>query len=244
MKFICSPALLLLSAIIFPAPLPAQEVQDSTAAFKWFDAVVGVENTGLLNGIEYIEQHVSVNDRQKFLGSVLFTRGSVVYNGQPFYDVEMKYNVYDDVLLLRGIGNKPLQLHKSRVREFSINGLHFLNIREDSTAAVNGFHEVILDTDTLTLLKKHTKKRKKYLDRSFTYFEFEEDTPRYAFGYKGVYHPANSRREVINAFPDHAPDIRKFYREERSRAKSNPDLFMTNLSKRLNQLTSSNTLTE
>src|SRR5690606_1725724 len=156
------------------SPVLAQEIRDSKLAYNWFDQVVGIENTGLFNGIEYIEQHVTINDRQKFLGSIYFTAGNLVYNGMPYYDVEMKYNVYDDLLLLRGTGSQPVQVHKSRVEKFSINGLDFINIRVDSTASVHGFYEIMLQDQDHLLLKQHKKKLKKFLDRSFTYFEFEE----------------------------------------------------------------------
>lgn len=65
------------------SPVLAQEIRDSKLAYNWFDQVVGIENTGLFNGIEYIEQHVTINDRQKFLGSIYFTAGNLVYNACP-----------------------------------------------------------------------------------------------------------------------------------------------------------------
>lgn len=244
MKNISWPSIFFLSALFIQLSVVAQEVQDNVVPYKWFDGVIGVENTNLLNGIEYIEQHVTINEHQKFLGSIYFTPGWLVYDGQPYYDLDMKYNVYDDLLLLRGTGSKALQLHKSRVQEFSLDGHDFVNINADTTAAVKGFYEVMLETEVLSLLKKHTKNRKKYLDRSFTYFEFHEDTPRYAIEHQGQYRPMNSRREVIRAFPDHAREIRQFYRERRSQARSNPDLFMIDLSKKLFQLSSSTTLQE
>lgn len=241
MKSISWSVLIFLSAFIVPPPLVAQEVQDTSAAYKWFDGVVGVENTGLFNGIEYIEQHITINEQQKFLGGIYFTPGRVIYDGQPYFDIEMKYNVYDDLLLLRGTGSKPLQLHTSRVQEFSLYGHDFINITGDTGAAVQGFYEVLLETDELSLLKKHTKRHKKFLDRSFVYFEFYEDTPRYAIAHRGEYHPVNSRREVIRAFPGLAREIRQFYRARSKQARSNPDLFMKELAALLVQSSTSNT---
>ncbi|MCM4160974.1 hypothetical protein FHG64_06115 [Antarcticibacterium flavum] len=241
MKSLNWPFLFLFSAIINIPPLAAQEAQDPMAAYKWFDAVVGKENTGLFNGIEYIEQHVTVNDRQKFLGSIYYSPGSLVYEGQPYYEVDMKYNVYDDLLLLRGTGSKPLQIHQSRIAEFHLDGYDFININADTTAAVHGFYEVLLETGQLKLLKKHRKKYRKFLDRSYTYYEFYDDTPGYAIAIEEDFHPANSRREVISAFPGNAREIRRFYRERRKLSKNNPDIFMRELAGRLEQLSHSNT---
>lgn len=206
----------------------AQEARDSIIAHNWFDSQIGVGNTHLYNGIEYIEQHVTVNEKQKFLGSTLFTPGWVVYEGQPYYDVPLKYNVYDDLLLLKSSGEKPLQLHKNLIESFNLSGLTFTNVPSES-GGVEGFHEVLVEQEGGKLLKKHTKKRKKFLDRSFTYYEFSEDTPQYAIYYNSAYHPANNLRQVVKAFPDHAREVRAFYREQRSLARSNPDQFMVNL---------------
>ena len=244
MKSIFWPALFFLSAIINSPVLVAQEVQDTTAAYKWFDQVVGKENTGILNGIEYIEQHISLNEYQKFLGSIYYTPGTVVYEGQAYYDVDLKYNVYDDLLLMRSNNSSPLQLHKSRVQEFSLNGNDFINIQTDTTAAVHGFHEVLVENEEFSLLKKHRKYFKKFFDREYAYYEFYENSPGYAIAKGEGYHPANSRREVISAFPDHAREIRQFYRERRKQARNNPDNFMTELAGRLAQLSILNTSAE
>jgi hypothetical protein len=244
MKSLYWPALCFLSAFINIPTLLAQEAQDTTAAYKWFDAVVGKENTGILTGIEYIEKHVTVNQWQKTLGSIFYTPGTVVYDGQPYYDVDMKYNVYDDLLLLRGMGSAPLQLHKPKVQEFSLDGYEFINVNADTTAAVHGFYEVLLETKDFSLLKKHRKRYKKFYEREYSYHEFYEATPRYAIAREGTYHPANSRSEVISAFPDHRREIREFYRERRKQARNNPDDFMRELAGRLVQLSNSNTIRE
>lgn len=228
--------LLIFLLIISISPtLVAQEVKDPAPVYKWFDGVVSVVNTGLYNGIEYIEEHRTINEQQKFFKNIYYAPGRVVYDDQPYYNIDMKYNVYDDLLLLRGTGSKPLQLHKSRVQEFSLFGHDFVNITGDTTGVVKGYYEILLETEDFTLLKKHKKKDKKFLDRSFTYFEFHEDTPRYAIAYEGNYYPVNTRREVNRIFPEHSREIRRFYRENRTLSKNNYDLFMTELLKKLIQ---------
>lgn len=225
-------------SIFFPFhQMAAQVSRDSIVAYNWFDGIVGIENTDLFNGVEYIEQHVMINEKQKYFRSVLFLPGSVVYDGQRYFDVEMKYNVYDDLLLLKGIGEKPMQLHKDLVTEFSLEGHSFINIQADGSD-VEGFYELLLEEEQLRLLKKHTKKPQKFLDKSFTYYEFHDDTSRYAVYYREDYFPVNNRRQVLRAFPDHSGEIRRFYRRNQSLAKSKPDAFMTGLFKELSRLSS------
>lgn len=214
--------------------LNAQEARDSIIAYTWFDSMIGQENTGLFDGIEYIEEHVTINDKQKFLGSVLFLPGSVVYRNEPYYNIELKYNVFDDLLLVKNRRGEAIELHKNRIKRFEIAGKTFENIRDTLEGNASGFYEVLLDTPQIELLKKHRKKRSKFLDRAFTYYEFTDGTPLYVIFNNGDYSPVNSRREVIRAFPQKAAQIRDFYRSHRAIAEMDRDQFMLQLLRELN----------
>lgn len=212
----------------------AQEARDSITAYTWFDGVVGQENTNLFNGIEYIEQHATVNDRQKFLGSVLFLPGNVVYGNEPYFNIELKYNVYDDLLLVKNLRGEAIELHKKRIKQFEIAGNSFVNVRDTLQGNASGFYEVLLNTPQIELLKKHRKKQRKFLDRAFTYYEFTDDTPQYVIFREGNYFPANTRREVIRVFPEKAAQLRDLYRTHRNLANQDKDQFMLQLLRSLN----------
>ncbi|HSP83608.1 MAG TPA: hypothetical protein VLN72_07735 [Gillisia sp.] len=212
----------------------AQQARDSITTYTWFDGMVGKENTNLINGLEYIEQHVTVNNKQKFLASVLFLPGSVIYQNEPYFNVELKYNVYDDLLLVKNIRGEAVILHKNRIKSFKIADHSFTHIRDTLQGNASGFFELLLDAPQLSLLKKHKKKQKKFLDRSFTYFEFTEDTPHYVLYHNRNYFPANTRREILRVFPEKAGEIRKFYRSHRKVEKNNKDQFMLQLLQDLN----------
>ncbi len=210
------------------------------SAHESFDAVIHIQNTDLANGTEYIEQHIVKNNKHKYLDSPKYLKGSVIYDGQPYYNLDLKYNIYDDLLLVRiptAGGSATFELHKAQVSAFEINNHPFISLKENPEEQPH-FYEVLLDGDYFLLLKKHLKKSKKHLDQNFTYFEFETDSPEYLISSNGDYQKIDSRRTIRKLFPNQEEQIRNFYRSNSSLRKSDPDTFLTLLFKDLASSTS------
>lgn len=218
--------------------------EGSPKIYSFFDREVGLENTGLLNGLEYIEEHNTVNEKHKYFITTSFSTGSVIYEGLPYYNVNLKYNIWDDVLLAKvqkSGGEAILELHKEKIDRFSIDGHEFINLlNAGEKRDLNGFHEILLENSTYTLVKDHKKKLTRKTDGRFVYFEFENRNSDYYFEYKDSYYPLTSRRSLSKILPDKEKEIRDYYRTHSSVLKNNPDVFFTNLFK---DLTNSSSLT-
>ncbi|GHA40954.1 hypothetical protein GCM10007103_22890 [Salinimicrobium marinum] len=205
------------------------------SAYESFDTAIHVQNTGLANGTEYVEQHIVKNNKHKYLDTPEYRTGTVVYDGQPYYNVDLKYNVYDDLLLVRiptTGGTAAFELHKEKVNSFEINNSSFISVKENPENK-SQFFEILIDGSHFLLLKKHLKKARKHLDQNFTYFEFEKDSPEYLLSFNGEYYEVNSRRSIRRLFPNQEEQIRDFYRSNSSLQKSDPDTFLTLLFKDL-----------
>ena len=238
MKIINPPYLLLF--LFFGSLATAQEQTPS----EIFDKIIALENTDLASGTEYIELHIIRNNLHKYLESDRFVPGQIVYDGQSFKDIPMKYNIYDDLLLVNLInsgGETTIKLHKELVERFNLHGHTFINLRspeEEQESETGGFYEILLDTPSGLLLKKHVKKILKHLDKNFTYYEFEPDDPKYVFFKDNTYYPFDSRRDLFKVFPDKEKMIRKYYRSNRSLARSNREQFLIQLFRNLQDSTS------
>lgn len=199
-------------------------------SFLLFDQIIGVENTAIFNGMEYIETHRIVNNKHKFFQSFDFVKGTVIYDGQPFFNVSLKYNIFEDLVLVRldnQRGKNIIQLYRSRVDGFSIGGHQFVNIKNEDPE-VTGIHEVILENPQFRVLKKYVLKEKTRLDKKLLYHEFETDDPLYFFEYNGQIQEV-SLKNLINTFPDDKSMIREQYRFHKKNLKSNSDIFMQRL---------------
>lgn len=214
-----------------------------------FDQVTGPENSGLINGVAYVEQHRTINEKHKFFLSERFHSGYVEYNGQPYYDVDMKYNIHDQLLFVKvvhNLGETVLQLVKERLDAFHINGREFVNIKDPAgrEAGVTGFYEVLLENSELRLLKRHSQQMSKRLGDRLVYYEFDHQKNDPVLNYDGNYYEISSRRDLFQVFPDRKKEIREYYRSNRSARKSNLDKFMTNLLRELTTVSENNAVQE
>ncbi len=199
--------------------------------YRAFDTAVGLENTVLFNGIESVDLQKSINDKNMFLfPSGNFIVGDVFYDGQFFPGVQLKFNVVDDRLLVRipmDGSYSAFQLITEKIERFSMNGHSFRKIKPTSKEdPYKGFYEELVVGEEAVLLKKHRKTEKKRLDKDFIYFEYNPDDSKYILNLKGDNYPVNSRREIIDVFPELKNEIRVTYRKEKSLRKSDPDAFM------------------
>jgi hypothetical protein len=121
---------------------------------KWFDSIVGVENSGIINGPEY-KVELQGAKSNPFLGKEE-PNGIVVYDGKV-YAVPLLYDIYKDELVVKHLTSSGrawlIQLEKSLVSEFIVNGRRFRNF-----GSGRGFHEIIFESTNLQVLAKRAKR--------------------------------------------------------------------------------------
>ena len=198
--------------LLFFGTINAQE-EYLKNTLKSVDQIIGQENTGLYNGTKYIELYRTINERHKFFKSSEFLLGSLVYSGQYYSNVNLKYDLDADDLLLdiSYIRKFPiLKLYKSRISEFSLDGKEFINIGTHTSDITKGFHEVLWNSDDLKLLKKHKKEKLKRFSTKLVHYEFFDENS-YFFEYKNVFYPLNKRGDLLKVFPEFRKEINQLY---------------------------------
>ncbi|MGI0107603.1 hypothetical protein [Salinimicrobium sp. WS361] len=208
--------------------------------YKLLDSAIHIQNTDLANGTEYIDQHIIKSNHHKYFQTQKYLNGNVLYDDQPYYDLDLQYNIYDDLLLVRiptTGGATTINLHKSKVKAFNIENHSFISLSASPDEKPQ-FYEILLDSDDILLLKKHHKKLKKHLDQNFAYFEFKEDSPEYFVSIENTLSKIDSRRSIRKLFPNKEEQIENFYRNNSRRQKSDQDEFLTALFQNLAPSTS------
>ncbi len=184
------------------------------AYYNWFDNKVQRFNTGLFNGIQYIEQYRTINEKHKFFEKSEFQLGSVVYDGQFYDQTPLKYDLDGDQLLLNiGYNYKfpTLILLKSKVERFSIGKNNFVQIESKaSETEMVGFYQVLVDHESLKLLKKNSKKRFRRIKGNTVYFEFLPEND-YVVSYKNSYYSIARKKDVIRIWPNKKDFINENY---------------------------------
>ncbi|WP_422083738.1 hypothetical protein [Ulvibacterium sp.] len=207
---------LLAVLILFPIAGKAQAKEDLSPYYNWFDTTIGIENQEIHYGAVYVEKHRAKSKKSKFFPSPNFTSGEVVIDNLPYYSLNLKYNVYEDELLMKvanKLGGGILQLYKDKIDSFSIGEHKFTKI--DSLKAGNkkidaGFYEILLEKPAFTLLKKHRKLLIEKLGENLVFYEFKELSPEFVIHYTNGYHLLKKMGHVKALFPEHTLQLNSF----------------------------------
>jgi hypothetical protein len=127
------------------------QTQSTPPPGQWLDNLVGLENSGVINGPEYRMAFLGASTNPFF--TVDANRELIRYNDQDFY-APLLYDIYKDEVVIKYLSSGGrvwlVQLDKKLVREFTIQGRLFRNF--------NGlYREVLFDGDNLLLVSRKSK---------------------------------------------------------------------------------------
>ena len=209
----------------------SQTTDEEKALYKWFDDKVGQENTGILDGIAYRELYKTKNGDHQFYAFSSFQKGNITYNGQYYFDVEMKYDIHNDEIIVKiptQTVTHIIQLIKENVNEFSINNSKFILLQD-------GFYEVLSKTKTLSLYKKHKKTSTKYYSGRFIFYHFNKSKDEYLMYLNNEYQEiTKSKNSFIKVLPEYKNEINLFYKSQNDLFNRDYDSFVKELISLLN----------
>ena len=165
--------------------------------------------------------------------------GTVVYSNQPYFDVALKYDIYNDDLIaqLPSFNSyNTILLIQQKVKSFSINDHNFVKL---STENGIGFYEILFEGLEINIYKKYEKTLKRHLDKDFVYDVFK-GKETYLLYYNNKYYQIKSKSSVLKVLPKHKKNINLFYKNNKDLKKTNYDLFLLELSNYLSDKISSN----
>jgi len=203
--------------------------------YLWFDSVIGIENTGIYKGTSYVELYRVINEKHKFFEAADFTSGEVIYDNQPYFDLQLKYDLFQDRLLVaHPVGNSTqvMILIKDKIKKFALNGASFVNTSKLSSRQNRGFCEVLAQKENSWLLKKYYKRPIKKLDKGSTYYEFREATG-YVLLHEDEFYDIRNARDLFAVFPEQKNEIRQFAKDYAALRKNDEDGYMTSVVQRL-----------
>lgn len=213
----------------------SQNVFNKKDHYIWFDDIIGSNNTNLQNGIKFIEEFKTIKGNNQYFISKEFKSGNLTYNGQLYYDVLIKYDVFSDNLIIRLVDNNnyfAIQLIKELIADFEINNHVFLNSNtlkiSDNFSVDKGFYEVLFKDAHITLLKKHKKRGQDLKNDKFAYTAFKS-TPLFFIYYNEELCKIISKKDMLKLFPSKKKFINNYYNKNRVLMKYDYDLFLTRL---------------
>lgn len=214
------------------------KAQDSlnTEIYTWYDSKIVSERYYLYRGIEYSEKDRMLNEKHKFFETKEYKVGQLKYDGQVYKEVPMKYNIYDDLLLvnIEEKLNNFFQLFSDKVEEFSLLGHDFKNITSENNKNIKGFYEILNDDEVFKIYKKHILDRKRINDVDQFYFEFIAKDSEYIYEFKGDYYELNQSKDLALKLPELENEIKDFFKDNSKVLRKTPDIFMSRLAEKIN----------
>lgn len=214
-----------------------------TDVLSWYDSKTISETSQLFRGIEYVEKHRMLNEKHKFFKTIEYKKGKLVYGGQLYDEVSMKYNIYDDILLVNielNQNNLFFQLFSNEVEEFSILGHNFKYIKSEKEEKIKGFYETMNNNVFFKIYKKHLVRRGRIKKRNQYYYEFNPKRSNYIYEYEGKYYLLTKSTDLISEFPNFKSEINYFFKAKSKSFRNDPDIFMKKLAAKMNLILSTN----
>ena len=155
----------------------------------------------------------------------IWKKGTVVYDGLEFPDVNMMYDAYKDELVIQHFHRLMLTLHNEKVKEFSFNGNHFIRHVRDSIvkgSPSTGFYQELYKGKS-TLMAR----RVKILEEEVTDVLEQRFIPKnfYYINRNNAWHAVKTYKELRAVLKEKSKEIRQYlrknkvkYRKEKERA--------------------------
>lgn len=237
-KIMIKIAILIIYFISIPQKLAAQISNDQFIS-NWFDTKVGKENLDINNGTLHLNPYKTVGENNMYYSTDKFSKGDVCYDNQTYLDVNLKYDIYKDELIINPYGESEyigIILIQQKIESFAINDTKFVKIekRENNLPEfTTGFYEEKKIAPDFIFYIKYHKDIQKGINDNGVFYNFKENNS-FFIDLKNKTYRIKSKNDIIRLFPDQKKQINAFYFMNTEIQKSDLNEFMKKLMKHIN----------
>lgn len=213
-----------------PFFINAQQTSDTNEMLQSFDKIIGLENTKLYNGKRYYSIYKTTEDNHNFFTSPNFIKGDVTYDGDSFFNVNLKYDAYNDQVIFKPNGDKGfinIELIPNKVSKFKFENHHFINSKDlkENNNLVNGYLEYIYSTPTLKLFAKRKKRVTERIRQNKLVYLFSNE-PSFFLSHKGVLSEIKSTKTLKKIFPNFTNELKTEIKDNKRRFEKDDEGFL------------------
>lgn len=233
-------ALLLISCNAFKTY--SQNNSEATL-YNWFDTIVGKENLEINNGTLYTNPYKTIGQNNMYYIADMYSKGDVRYDGQTYYDVNLKYDIFKDKLILNPYGESEhigINLIMDKIESFSIKDKRFVKIEKKDNNLPEfrtGYYEENEFASDFIFYIKYHKDIQKGINDNGVFYNFNENHLFFIY-LKNKTYQIKTKNDIIKLFPEQKKQIHAFYLMNREILKSDKNQFMGNLMKYINNFIS------
>lgn len=224
---------LLFGLLLNNTPSLSQDTNDKTI-YNWFDKSIEKENLSINNGIVHSNPYKTAKDNNMYFSADKFDMGTLVYETQTYYDIYLKYDLYNDILVLSPSGlsnNIGINLGSDKVSSFTLKGIHFVRrIKQSNNPSefITGFYEENKISPTFLFYIKHHKDIQKIVNENGLSYKFKENNA-FFIDYKNTLYYVKNKNDIIAVFANQKKIINEYYTMNNELRKTDLNQFMRNL---------------
>lgn len=176
----------------------------------------------LLNGRIWWNKHAKVTGDPFFI-SDSYLKGSVVFNGQNFGNLDLKYDICSDELVYKPESHPVILLNKEMVDSFKVSAFdiatgfreyRFVNAGTDPLSGPAGYVNLLYDGPT-SLMVKYAKKIQPLADQGI-YDLFHQELKIFLRKDTTIV-PVTGRKHLMSILGDKKKEIREYRKQPRHR---------------------------
>jgi len=212
---------------------------NKTSVYNWFDKTTNKESLPINNGKLHTNFDKIIGTVDRYYNSE-FASGNLGYEEQEYFDVQLKYDIYKDEIILKSPGEGLIEINliKENVQYFKLLDKKFINLNIDKKLPANargGYYEESVIGKKFTFYIKHYKDKKEILKGTETFIDYYNKNEFVLFTH-GKYTNVDSKNELLKLFPNDKNKINDYYLMNRNLRKENEARFMENLMRYINNI--------
>ncbi len=230
---------ILISFLLLSISLISQSFLGEEKYYIWFDQIIGQENTSLLNGKTFSYKYRTGNGNHNYFRHDGFLKGSIYYKEQAYFDIDLKYDIHNDEIIVNLKGSFGYNMfipNKEFVKGFQIYDRDFVKLNLNSNGLkLKGFYEVSYKGLRINLYTKHYKSRREYVHQNTVLSKFSEKNKNIVH-FEDAYYLVEGKKDIQKVFPNLKDKINLVYKQNKSLRKSDPENFIKDLMKKIDDI--------
>ncbi|GAB3333519.1 hypothetical protein GCM10027299_41140 [Larkinella ripae] len=187
------------------------------------------------NGAEYVGHSPAIKGHP-YVDS-LWRTGTITYDGVDYQNVQLLYDLVDDVVVVPHIDSVyRIQLQSIKVNRFTIPNHHFVRIVRDTARNIGlrtGFYDQLYDGRSKVLARRSKTIKSEFVQNTVKEEYLTENS--FYIGKNGIFYPVKTKRSVLNLLADQKKTLRKYLRENRIKFAKNREAAIVKLTQQYDE---------
>lgn len=165
-----------------------------------------------------------------------YISGFVNYDSEEFNDIPLLYDLVNDNIIIEHNDTRGLKIElvliKEKVKRFSIDGHHFVNLSPGTFKGddfIPGFYEVLYDGNLKVFIKHfkvHAQEVNENERRIYNVFRLKT---KYLLFNNDAYYFVNSKKSLLKVLKDHKKELNKYYNNSHLEFYKDTEMVLKNL---------------